>query len=422
MRHPEFLLKPPLMPIGKFRDISCWCFTMSSNYKVLIKRQVLDEGTFVRMTLKGQLRGQELQWRRVIVRPVLIKQARHLQFSYFDEKQDITKNYQGREALEKLDEVLTLPFSSITVHSTLEDIHVQVTREGKAIFSRSEATQGDKTLDLRHDASKHVPLAANKADAFLQAIGIMDKQGNVLPSMQDKFSQINEFLKLLEHTGELERFEKRPLHILDCGSGSAYLSFAMYHYLNDVRGIPATMVGIDTNGKLVEKSNLHSQELGFENICFQQSPIIDYVPEVAPDIVLVLHACDTATDDALVQGIVANAGLILAAPCCHHELHRQIHTVAPFKPVLQHGILKKRMADILTDAFRALMLRIMGYKTDVIEFISTEHTDRNLMIRAVKRTKPGDSHFLQEYEELKAFWGVTPYIEKLLREKGCWPE
>src|SRR6266566_4244734 len=377
MRHPEFLLKPLLMPIGKFRDISCWCFTMSSNYKELIKKQVLDEGTFVRMTLKGQLREQELQWRRVIVRPVLIKQARHLQFSYFDEKQDITKNYQGREALEKLDEVLTLPFSSLTVQSTLEDIHVQVTREGKAIFSRSKATQGDKTLDLRHDASKHGPLAANKADAFLQAIGIMDKQGNVLPSMQDKFSQINEFLKLLEHTGELERFEK---------------------------------------------SNLHSQELGFENICFQQSPIIDYVPEVAPDIVLVLHACDTATDDALVQGIVANAGLILAAPCCHHELHRQIHTVAPFKPVLQHGILKKRMADILTDAFRALMLRIMGYKTDVIEFISAEHTDRNLMIRAVKRTKPGDSHFLQEYEELKAYWGVTPYIEKLLRQKGCWPE
>src|SRR5205823_10811748 len=148
---------------------------------------------------------------------------------------------------------------------------------------------------LRHDASKHVPLAANKADEFLQAIGIMDKQGNVIPSMQDKLSQINEFLKLLEHTGELELFEKRPLHILDCGSGSAYLSFALYHYLNDVRGIPASLVGIDTNGKLIEKSNRHSQELGFEKMYFQQSAIIDYVPAVAPDIVLALHACDTAT-------------------------------------------------------------------------------------------------------------------------------
>src|SRR5436305_6261493 len=247
---------------------------MSSNYKELIKRQVLDEEAFVHMTLKGRLCGQEIQWRRVVVRPVLIKQARHLQFSYFDANQDITKNYQGKEALEKLDEVLTLPFSSITVQTTLEDIHVQIIREGKAVFSRSKATQGDKTLELSHDASKHVHLAANKADTFLQALGIIDKQGKVLPSMQDKFSQINEFLKLLEHTGELERFEKRPLNILDCGSGSAYLSFATYHYLNNVRGIPATMVGIDTNGKLVEKSNLHRHELGFENICFEQSPFI----------------------------------------------------------------------------------------------------------------------------------------------------
>ncbi|HAE83898.1 MAG TPA: hypothetical protein DCK85_10960 [Ktedonobacter sp.] len=117
---------------------------------------------------------------------------------------------------------------------------------------------------------------------------------------------------------------------------------------------------------------------------------------------------------------LGTARLILCAPCCHHELHQQIHTVAPFKPVLQHGILQKRMADILTDAFRALVLQIMGYKTDVIEFISTEHTDRNLMIRAVKRTKQGERKYLQEYEALKAFWGVTPYLEKVLREKGCW--
>jgi SAM-dependent methyltransferase len=396
---------------------------MHSDYRDVIKKRVLDEEAFVRLTLKGQLHGKELQWRKVVVRPVLIKQTRHLQFSYFDTKQDITKNYLGNEALEKLDELLALPFSSITVQSTREDVHVQVTREGKAIFSHSKATQGDKAPDLAHDASKQLPLPADKADAFLQAIGIMDKQGKVFPTMQDKFSQINEFLKLLEHTGELEHFAKKPLNILDCGSGSAYLSFAMYHYLNNVRGISARLVGIDTNGKLVEKSNLHSQQLSFEKMCFLQSAIIDYVPDVAPDIVLALHACDTATDDAIAQGILGTARLILCAPCCHHELHQQIHALAPFKPVLQHGILQKRMADILTDAFRALVLQIMGYKTDVIEFISTEHTDRNLMIRAVKRTKQGEKNerkYLQEYEALKAFWGVTPYLEKVLREKGCW--
>lgn len=396
---------------------------MNSDYRNVIKQRVLAEENFVRMTLKGQLHGKEIQWRKVVVRPVLIKQTRHLQFSYFDTKQDITKNYQGNEALEKLDELLALPFSGITIQSTREDVHVQITREGKAIFSHSKATQDVKVPYLAHDASKQLPLPPDKADAFLQAIGIMDKQGKVFPSMQDKLSQINEFLKLLQHTGELEHFEKRPLHILDCGSGSAYLSFALYHYLNNVRGIPVRLVGIDTNGKLVEKSNLHSQELGFEKMCFQQSAIIDYVPEVAPDIVLALHACDTATDDAIAQGILGAARLILCAPCCHHELHQHIHAVAPFKPALQHGILQKRMADILTDAFRAAVLQIKGYKTDVIEFISTEHTDRNLMIRAVKRTKQREKDerkYLQEYEALKAFWGVTPYLEKLLREKGCW--
>jgi len=395
---------------------------MSSDYKESIKKLVLDEETFLRMTLKGKIRGQEIPWRRVVVRPVLLKQARRLQFSYFDARQDITKNYQGNEAMVKLVELLALPFSSIVVQTTREDIHIQVNNEGKAIFSRSKATHGDRSPDLAHDAKKILPLPVDKADTFLQAIGIMSKEGKVIPSMQDKFSQINEFLKLLEHTGELERFEKTPLNILDCGCGSAYLSFATYHYLNEIREIPANLVGIDTNGALVEKSRLHSLELGFAKMGFQQSKIIDYAPEVAPDIVLALHACDTASDEALVQGILGKARLILCAPCCHHELRQQLHAVAPFNPVLQHGILKKRMADILTDAFRALALRIMGYKTDVIEFISTEHTDRNLMIRAVKRMSRGDKKYLQEYEELKAFWGVTPYIEKLLREQGRWPE
>ncbi|HEY6408983.1 MAG TPA: SAM-dependent methyltransferase [Ktedonobacteraceae bacterium] len=395
---------------------------MSSEYRESIKKLVLDEETFLRMTLKGKIHGQEVPWRRVIVRPVLLKQTRHLQFSYINAKQDITKNYHEHEAVIKLDEALALPFSSIMVQTTREHVSIQVNKDGKAIFSRSKATHGDRAPDLAHDARKILPLPADKADIFLQAIGIMNKEGKVIPSMQDKFSQINEFLKLLQHTGELERIEKTPLNILDCGCGSAYLSFAVYHYLNNVRGIPANLVGIDTNSVLVEKSSLHSQQLGFESMRFQQAAIIDYAPEVAPDIVLALHACDTATDEALVQGMLGDARLILCAPCCHHELHQQLHVVAPFKPVLQHGILKKRMADILTDAFRALVLRIMGYKTDVIEFISTEHTDRNLLIRAVQRTSRGDKKYLQEYEELKAFWGVTPYIEKLLREKHLWLE
>ncbi len=346
------------------------------------------------------------------MRPVLIKNQHYLQCSYFNQKQDITKNYRGSEAGEKLDEILALPFNSISVQSTTEDLRVQITGRGKVILQRT--AKAHPQPDLAHDLSKNLVLPAGKPDSFLRATGIMDEEGRVRPSMQGKFSQVNEFLKLLEHTGELARFKKTPVNILDCGCGSAYLAFAAYYYLNNILGIPAHLVGIDSNETLIEKDTLQSQQLGFSNTCFQRSAIIDYVPPVPPDIVLALHACDTATDEAIVQGIVSQSRLILCAPCCHHHLNQQLQPVKPFTPVFHDGILKQRLADILTDTFRALALRIMGYKTDIVEFVSSEHTDKNLLIRAVKRGQPGTATDVQEYLELKEFWHVTPYIETLL--------
>ncbi len=398
---------------------------MSNEYKEQIKRIALNEQTFVRLTMKGKMRDDVLPWRQVIVRPVLIKNERYLQFSYFTEKQDITKNYRDSEADEKLDDLLALPFSAIHAQSTAENLVVQITKKGKPLVHRNKPIDANREPDLTHDHSKILPLPADKPDTFLQAIGIMDEQGKVFPGMQGKFSQVNEFLKLLDHTGELEHFGKTPLNILDCGCGSAYLSLATYHYLNDIRGIPARLVGVDVNGTLMQKDNAQSEALGFTEACFQKSAIIDYQPEVPPDIVLALHACDTATDEAIAQGIRWQSRLILCAPCCHHDLNQQLSAasphslpdVAPFSPVLRHGILKERLADILTDAFRALVLRIMGYKTDVVEFVSSEHTDKNLMIRAVKRPHTHNAAFVQEYLALKKFWGVTPYLEKLLGEQ-----
>ena len=390
---------------------------MVVEYKEQVKRLVLDEQVFVRLTMKGRSQDTDIAWRQVIVRPVLIKNERYLQFSYFSQKQDITKNYQGSQASQKLDEILALPFNSLLVQSTSEDLRVQITPKGKVILHRDKASKANLDLHLAHDVSKKLLLPADTPDSFLQATGIMDAQGRVRPSMQGKFSQINEFLKLVEHTGELEHFDTKPIHILDCGCGSAYLSFATYHYLNNVRGIPAQLTGIDTNATLIQKDNRQSDELGFSQACFLTSAIIDFVPQESPDIVLALHACDTATDEAMYQGITSGARLIMCAPCCHHHLHRQLHAVKPFAPVFQDGILKQRLSDILTDTFRALILRIMGYKTDVVEFVSPEHTDKNLMIRAIRRTQRDKARYLQEYQELKAYWGVTPYLETLLSER-----
>jgi SAM-dependent methyltransferase len=388
---------------------------MTDNYREMIKSQVLDEAAFVSLTMKGKI-GGALPYRLVTARPVQIKNRRQVQFSHFTAKQDITKNYAGEEVAAHLDDLLALPFSSIHVRTTAGDVSVQFTRKGKAIL-HTQAAEVPRDPDLAHDAAKTPPLPADQPDRFLQAVGIQSADGKIKADMQGKFAQVNEFLKLLDHTGALDHFDHTPLHILDCGCGSSYLSFAAYHYINDVRGIPAELVGVDTNGKLIDKSNAAGEALGLGgNLCFVQTPIADYAPENPPDIVLALHACDTATDDTLYQGIRAGSGLILAVPCCHHHLHEQLGSAEPFAPVLRHGILKKRMADILTDSFRALILRIMGYKTDVVEFVSSEHTDRNLMIRAVRRTKPGDREFVREYLELKSFWGVTPYLETLLGE------
>lgn len=390
---------------------------MVEEYKEQIRDKVLDEDNFVRLTMKGKLRHASLPWRQVIVRPVQIKKERYLQFSYFTEKQDVTKNYQNSEAREKLDEILALPFSTISVQSIPEDLVVQITKKGKAILHRNERSATTRKPDLSHDVSKQLPLPANKPDAFLQTIGIMDEHGKIRPNMHGKFSQVNEFLKLLEHTGELERFEKTPVNILDCGCGSAYLSFAAYHYLNDIRRIPARLVGVDVNEVLIRKDNAQSEALGFSDACFQKSTIIDYKAEMPPDIVLALHACDTATDEAIAQGVLWQARLILCAPCCQHDLNQQLREVEiadSFHAVFRHGILKERMADILTDTFRALILSILGYKTDVIEFVASEHTNKNLMIRAVKRENLNITPFVQEYLALKKFWGVTPYLEKLL--------
>ena len=388
-----------------------------SYYKEQIKRIVLDEEQFVRLTLKGQIRESGLPWRQVVVRPVLIKNERYLQFSYFTQKQDITKNYRSSEAGEKLDELLTLPFHVLAAQSLREALHVQISKKGKPVVRRVPAGEtASHTADLSHDHQKHLALPTDRPDAFLQATGIMDAQGRVRPSMQAKFTQINELLKLLEHTGELQRFERTPVQVLDCGCGSAYLSFAVYHYLNEVRHIPARLVGVDVNESLIEKDTRQSRELGYSDACFQKSSILDYTPETPPDIVLALHACDTATDEAIFQGLRASARLILAAPCCHHHLHEQLHAVAPMTPIFADGILKKRLADILTDSFRALILRILGYRTDVIEFIAAEHTDKNLLIRAARRQSPGNVELIQEYLDLKNYWGMTPYLETLLGE------
>ncbi len=388
----------------------------SDDHRTAVRQAVLDEKTFLRLTASGKARGAEPPWVKVVVRPVEVGGRRRMQFSCFDGTKDITKNFTGATVGEKLDEVLAMGFSQFHVQSTTGDLRVRITKKGRALVRRAKPSRHEREPVLTHDRRKPYPIPADGDDSFLQAIGIMGRSGSVRAAMQGKFRQVNEFLRLMEQMLSPEDLTKQALEIVDCGCGNAYLTFAAYHYLNDIKGMPAHVVGVDTNEEIIAKCRDLSGLLGWEAVEFRVSRIREFRPERPPDLVLSLHACDTATDEAIAQGIRWGSRFILAAPCCQHELHDTLR--APlFQPVLRHGILKERTADILTDAFRALVLRIMGYRTDVVQFVDPEHTAKNLMIRAKKGLKPGGKGHVREYERLKEFWGVEPCIEGLLGEE-----
>lgn len=388
----------------------------TDDYQNLIRESILGDETFVSATFSGHQRGHTSPWKKVLIRPVLIKQARHLQFSYFDDRKDISKNYSGDDIRHQLDELLAEPFKNFAIVTSRESIQINLTKKGKPIISRI-ANDASVETRLTHNRQKKKILTEGEAIPYLQAVGIMTADGRVKTHMQNKFKQINEFLRLLAETEKLDTFDHQLIEVIDFGCGNAYLTFATYHYLTELLGLQTHMVGIDTKADLLEKHAWNARELGWRGLTFEESLIGDYRPATPPDIVIALHACDTATDDAIAQGIRANSKIIVCAPCCQHDLQVQLEktaTPAPFVPIMSCGLFHERIGDILTDSFRALILKMMGYHVDVVQFVPAEHTPKNLMIRAVKAAKIGNAKHIREYLELKDYWKVHPYLHRLL--------
>ncbi|MGI8823023.1 MAG: class I SAM-dependent methyltransferase, partial [Acidimicrobiia bacterium] len=262
-------------------------------------------------------------------------------------------------------------------------------------------------------------------DPVLHVIGISDHEGRIKPSRQAKFRQVEEFLRSLEATMEAAATAgalppigpDRPLRIVDLGCGNAYLTFAAFAYLQNVRRLPVEMIGIDVRAESRERNTELSAQLGWDGLTFVAGAIADTDLDVPPDVVLSLHACDTSTDEALARAVGWEAPVILAAPCCHHDLQRQLkdaETPTPYGLVMRHGILGERLADVLTDAFRAALLRSRGYRVEVIQFVESRHTPRNTMLRAVRTGAPPADALAAEYDEMVAAWGVRPALATML--------
>ena len=392
---------------------------MEEDYREPLRRAIVDK-SFVQAVFQGSQRGEPPPWPRVTIRPVLLQGARHWQFVYFDGRQDTTKNYELKEVEERLRDLLALPFKGMTTTTTTETVRVQFSKKGRPILHR-EARQGAPvSLDLAHDRAKPGILSDEQPPEFLRAVGVTTADGRVRADQRRKFNQINEFLRLMDETGAIDDLRADPLRVIDLGCGSAALTFAAYHYLNTIKGRPATVIGVDAKAHLMERHSETAGRLGWGRMQFEAARIEEFQTADAPDVVLALHACDTATDEALARAVGWNSRLIFSAPCCHHYLQAQLaaaETPEPFRAVARHGILRERLGDILTDAFRAHILRLLGYRAEVLEFVAVEHTPKNLMIRAVYTGAPAPAALVAEYQATKAYWGVTPYLEELLAER-----
>jgi Methyltransferase domain len=387
-----------------------------TDYVGVVKQSIVDRDTFLQATFTKHQQGDSVTYTKVIIRPIVIKSEDRWQFEFHSVNKVIHKNHRLVDLEARLEELLALTFRNIHIKTRSTDIHVQITKKGKALTSQQQAL-GQQELNLAHDRRKPRLIAANEHPDYLKAIGLMTPDGSIKASMQGKFKQINEFLKNIDRVSELDKLSQ-PIHIVDCGCGNAQLTFSTYYYLNYVLNLPTHLTGVDINAQCLSKHVDTAKKMGWDKIEFEVNNIIDFTPTTPPQIVLALHACNTATDDALAQAIKWQSQLIFSVPCCHHDLQTQLDrhpTPSLFEPVCQHGILKERLADILTDTFRSLLLNILGYKVSVVEFISSEHTAKNLMIRAVKSPASIDRNSaIDRYKQLKQFWNIQPYLEQLL--------
>ena len=398
---------------------------------------LLDDQALMRAVASGRQKGRTPRWRRVELRYVDLKAGRRLQVTAYDETQAHTSNHEpGDAAKAAVDDLLDQPFGNWHVQTATETHQLRVTKKLEAMVhtaARSGLPRLDPPdgLDLpgvrAHDRRK--PRVLPEDDPILAALGIADGHGRIRPSRHAKYRQVEEFLRDLAPLVEdaiaagLLRTptEDEPLRVVDLGCGNAYLTFAAHRYLTHVRGLPVHTTGVDVKAQSREHNTEVAASLRLQDaMTFVQGDIGSAELEQSPDVVLALHACDTATDDALARAVLWEAPLVLAAPCCHHDIAAQLRrapTPAPYTLLTRNGILRERFADTLTDAIRASVLRQLGYRVDVIEFVDSKHTPRNTLLRAVRTGATPSDGARRELDELTRAWGVHPKLTELLRAR-----
>ncbi|NDE48321.1 MAG: SAM-dependent methyltransferase, partial [Actinobacteria bacterium] len=361
-----------------------------------------------RVVISGKRRNYTPTMLRIDIRPVEIKGTIHFQRVGHDGRQDTTRNLLPQEL--SLTDIMSDGYGNLLVETVDEELNVRITKSGEAqvsirrIIPKSSSVTGPA---LSHDRKKERALPIS--DEVFKALGIASSSGELIPRQADKYRQVDDFLRIID--GSLDQLTEREISVVDLGCGNAYLTFAVHRYLS-IKGKDVRVVGVDNKPESRARNTKIAKELGISNqIEFVAIDIAKY-PVTKTTLVIALHACDTATDDALAWAVKSEAKVILVSPCCHHDLNKRIAPAGhEWEPLFRNGIVKERFADLLTDSLRAELLRIHGYKADIVEFVSIDHTPRNLMIRA---SYSGISADRRNYERLCEQWSINPYLATLL--------
>ena len=379
---------------------------------------VINNKDLIKLLLSGK-RDKESDLKSITATIVKLKKGYFLNFVYRHNTKDITKNYTEEEGISLIKEAIENKFLNINVYTNTEDINLQINNNGK-VFIKTKMPSMNVTATFSHDKIKD-RLIKTENNIYLHELGIVNATWEVRREMNDKYKQINKYVDLMKPY--LEGLLHEGSKIADMGSGKGYLTFALYDYIKNSLRENITMTGIEIRPDLVDTCNSIAKKSHFDNLNFIQGTIKD-APIDNIDILIALHACDTATDDAIYRGIISNASLIVCAPCCHKQIRREFNVTAPLNNVTKYGILKERQAEIITDSIRALLLEASGYKTNVFEFISTEHTPKNVMIVGKKTTSesPDKKNILDNIDSIKKIYGIeNHYLETLLKNLPAKP-
>mgnify|MGYP003373364836 FL=1 len=350
---------------------------------------------------------------KVKIRPMLVKEKLIFQFEAFENNQAFHENVSAEEAVIKVQKYMEL-FKQLQMMTKTVNYTILVSKKGKVTVQKKGVKGEVKKVDLSHNRSKKYILEEGVKVPFLYDLGVQTADGKIVKSRFDKFRQINRFLEFIEDI--LPQLAKdKEVTILDFGCGKSYLTFAMYYYLHELKGYDIRIIGLDLKKDVIRLCNELSEKYGYEKLKFLKGNIADYTGVDEVDMVVTLHACDTATDFALAKAVGWNAKVILSVPCCQHELNGQIQNDM-LAPVLKYGLIKERMAALITDALRAEYLEGEGYDAQILEFIDMEHTPKNILIRAVKTGKKKANK--EEIKNCEKQLHVSPMLGRLLEDKG----